>query len=202
MPRIRLLELDEMTPEARALVQDKEGRGIPGNARIQAHQPAMARAWDELGVVIATQGTLSPRLLELVRLRIAFHNQCRTCMALRYLPEEEIDEGTVCSLERPQEADDLSEAERCALRFADLFATNHLAIDDKMYDELREYFTEAELVQLGYRCAVNLAVGRLAATWDTVEGLPERFHGERDYGAMTPGGGDVIRVNAVAASNV
>lgn len=198
MPRVRPLELDEMTPEGRALVEGKERRGIPGNARIQAHQPAMTRAWDDLGVAIATQGTLSPRLLELVRLRIAFHNQCRTCMSLRYLPEDQIDEGTVCSLEQPAQADELTEAERCALRFADLFATNHLAIDDRVYDELREHFTEAELVQLGYRCAVNLAVGRLAATWDVVDGLPERFQGERADAPMVPGGGPVIRVKAAA----
>jgi AhpD family alkylhydroperoxidase len=61
-------------------------------------------------------GTLSPRLLELVRLRIAFHNQCRSCMSVRY--ESAIDDGltedAVCSLERPADAPDLSDAERTA----------------------------------------------------------------------------------------
>ena len=42
--------------------------------------------------------------------------------------------------------DDLTPAERAALRFADLFATNHLAIDDAVYDDLRLHFTEGELV--------------------------------------------------------
>ena len=197
MPRTRPLELEEMTPEGRAYVEEKEARGIPGNARIQAHRPAMTRAWDDLGKAMATEGTLSPRLLELVRLRIAFHNQCRTCMSLRYLPEDQIDEGTVCSLEKPEEADDLTAAEQSALRFADLFATNHLAIDDQTYDELREHFTDAELVELGYRCGMNLAMGRVAATWDVVDGLPERFQGDRGYESpLTPGGGDFIRVKA------
>ena len=61
---------------------------------------------------------------------------------------EAIDDGLtedlVCSLEQAAEADDLSPAERAALRFADLFATNHLAIDDAVYDDLREHFTEGD----------------------------------------------------------
>ena len=62
------------------------------------------------------------------------------------LPESAIDDGltedAVCSLERPAEAPDLTEAERAALRFADLFATNHLSIDDGVYDDLRNHFSE------------------------------------------------------------
>ncbi len=48
-----------------------------------------------------------------IRLRIAFHNQCRSCMAIRY----------------------------------------HDAIDDAVYDDLRRYFTEGELVEIGLDCA-------------------------------------------------
>ncbi len=33
-------------------------------------------------------------------------------------------------------------AERSALDFAELFATDHLAIDDAVYDELRQHFSE------------------------------------------------------------
>src|SRR6202000_1740076 len=69
-------------------------------------------------------GTLSRRLAELIRLRIAFHNRCRSCMAIRY--GEALDDGVtddlVCSLEKPYDAPDLTDAERAALRFADLFA--------------------------------------------------------------------------------
>ncbi|CNJ25639.1 carboxymuconolactone decarboxylase [Mycobacterium tuberculosis] len=78
----------------------------------------------------------------------------------------------MCSLERPAEAENLSAAERSALRFAELFATNHLAIDDAMYDELRQHFSEDELVQLGVHCAIALGIGRLSATWDVSDDLP------------------------------
>ena len=124
---------------------------------------------------LRASGTLPPRLLELVRLRIAFFNQCRSCIAVRYQSaiDDGLDDDAVCSLERPAEADNLTAAERSAVQFAELFATNHLVIDDAVYDELREHFSEDELVELGLHCAIALGVGRLSATWDVSDDLPE-----------------------------
>jgi AhpD family alkylhydroperoxidase len=66
---------------------------------------------------------LSERLPELLRLRIAVHNQCRSCMAMRYADAvaDGVTEDLVGSLERPEEAADLKAAERLALRYAGLF---------------------------------------------------------------------------------
>jgi AhpD family alkylhydroperoxidase len=147
-----------------------------GVASLVSRLPKVAEA---LGAFTAAlkSGTLPPRLLELVRLRIAFHNQCRSCMSVRYQSavDDGLTEDAVCALERPAEAPDLSDAERAALKFADLFATNHLAIDESIYDELRRYLTEDELVELGMHCAVSLGVGRLTATWDVADDVPEAF---------------------------
>jgi len=166
-----------------------------GVAGIMSRLPDVAAAVG--GVTAAVRETgLPPRLMELVRLRIAFHNQCRSCMSVRY--QSAIDDGltedAVCSLARPAEAPDLSEAERAALRFADLFATNHLAIDDAAYDDLREHFTEDELVALGLHCALCVGLGRLAATWHVVEDLPDEFRGD-SHAPLAPWG-----ANSVVAS--
>jgi len=92
-------------------------------------------------------------------------------MSVRY--QSAIDDGLtedlVCSLEKPGGSDDLSPAERSALRFADLFATDHLSIDDTVYDDLRRHFPEDELVELGVHCAYAVGMGRLAATWDVTD---------------------------------
>jgi AhpD family alkylhydroperoxidase len=146
-----------------------------GVAAIMGRLPAVAEALGSLNAALRANGTLSPRLLELVRLRIAFFNQCRSCIAVRYQSaiDDGLDEDAVCSLERPADAENLSDAERSALRFAELFATDHLAIDDAVYDELRQHFTEDELVELGLHCAIALGVGRLSATWDVSDDLPE-----------------------------
>jgi AhpD family alkylhydroperoxidase len=153
-----------------------------GVASILGHRPEVAGALGALKAALQSNGTLSPRLVELVRLRIAFHNQCRSCMSVRY--QSAIDDGLtedlVCSLERPAEADDLTPAERSALRYADLFATNHLAIDDAVYDDLRQHFSEDELVELGVHCAYAVGMGRLAATWNVTDDVPEAFRSASD----------------------
>jgi alkylhydroperoxidase family enzyme len=141
---------------------------------IYEHRPEIAEARAGLVAAMERSNTLGPRLTELLRLRVAFHNQCRPCMAARQAPDV-VDEGLVCSLERPQEADDLSDAERAALRYLDLFATDHLAIDDAIHDELRRHFEEGQIAELGMRCAFWVGFGRLQATWHVVEHLPAAF---------------------------
>jgi AhpD family alkylhydroperoxidase len=152
-----------------------------GVAAILGHRPDVAGALGSVRVALQA-GTLPPRLVELVRLRIAFHNQCRSCMSVRYQSaiDDGLTEGAVCSLEQPAESEELSPAERSALRFADLFATDHLSIDDTVYDDLRRYFSEDELVELGVHCAYAVGMGRLAATWSVTDEVPDAFRSTSD----------------------
>jgi alkylhydroperoxidase family enzyme len=142
---------------------------------ILAHRPDVAAGISAAMDALRANSTIGQRSFELIRLRIAFHNQCRSCMAVRY--PESLDDGLtedlVCSLERPYESPDLTDGERAALRFADLFATDHLSIDDAVYDELRQYYSEDQLVEIGLICAISVGIGRLAATWHVVEHVPE-----------------------------
>jgi alkylhydroperoxidase family enzyme len=169
------------------------GAEAPLNLRIWANRPELATAFMAFsGAVFGTERILPGRVHELARLRIAFHNQCRSCMAVRYVPEQEVPEGLVCSLEKPEESDDLTDAERVALEFADRLATDHLSIDDAFYVRLREHYTEPEIVELGVNMALCVGFGRLESTWDMVDELPERFT-ERGV-VITPWGeGEVIR---------
>ncbi len=154
------------------------GAEAPLVLQIYSHRPELAKAFADFTSKVLFENTLSPRLVELVRLRVAFHNQCRSCMALRYEPGKEagVDEDLVCSLEKPEEAEDLTDAERTALAYADLMANNHLAIDDETYEGLREYFDEGQIVELGLAIGMFIGTGRLAATWDMVDDLPEYYH--------------------------
>jgi AhpD family alkylhydroperoxidase len=161
---------------------------------ILAHRPDLAEPLIAYTRALK-KGQLPRRLVELVRLRIAFHNQCRSCMAIRYEDAfaDGFSEDLVCSLEKPYEAEDLSDAERIALRYADLFATNHLAIDDALYAELGEFFTEGQIVELGLQVGLFVGVGRLAATWHIVEDLPEAFKSPSSA-PITPWGNDSVRI--------
>jgi AhpD family alkylhydroperoxidase len=154
-------------------------------AAVLSHRPEFASAIDKAFEAIFAGPKLPRRLIELIRLRIAFHNQCRTCMAMRHdaARDDGVTEGLICSLEKPEESADLTDGERAALRFADLFATDHLAINDAVYDDLRRYFDEGELVEIGINCAMDVGMGRLAATWSLVDDLPEQYRvPEHRYG--------------------
>ena len=162
-------------------VRNTSGAFADSTFEIFQHLPKTASHMLAIVENMRREGTLSQRLLELARLRIAFHNQCRICMSTRYQSavEEGLDEASVCALEAPQEATNLSPAEKIAIEFADRFATNHLSIDGAFYERLRGFFTEAEIVQLGFNCAFNSGFGRLFATWQTTAGTPE-MHRDAD----------------------
>jgi alkylhydroperoxidase family enzyme len=102
-----------------------------------------------------------------------------------------VSEELVCSLERPQEAENLTPAEKVAIRYGELMATDHLAIGDALYAELRDHFNEAEIVELGMTAAFFVGFGRLAATWHMVEELPQAF---QQAEAIAPWGSEKIEV--------
>ena len=190
--RLKMVPVEAFDPELRDLVAADERTPLElGLMRVHAHRPGHAKALAHFHAALWTDRLLPDRLLELVRLRIAYFNQCRTCMAVRY-PDAIADgltEELVCSLERPYEAPDLTEAERAAIRYGELLATDHLAIDDGVYDDLRRHFSEEEIVELGTIAAFCVGFGRLGATWNMIEELPDRF---KDGERATPWGGDAI----------
>jgi alkylhydroperoxidase family enzyme len=53
--------------------------------------------------------------------------------------------------------------ERLAIRFAELMATDHHKIDEVFFTELKQYFTDAEIVELGVSTALFLGLGRFTA---------------------------------------
>jgi AhpD family alkylhydroperoxidase len=164
-----------------------------GLTRFFAHCPEQALGLMGFGAALKQNRALPERLVELVRLRVAFFNQCRSCMAIRYADAvaDGVTEGLVCSLERPQEAENLTPAEKAAIRYGELMATDHLAITDATYAELREHFSEAEIVELGMTVAFFVGFGRLAATWHMVEELPPAFQQAQ---TIAPWGADKIEV--------
>lgn len=164
-----------------------------GLTRYFAHCPEQALGLMGFGGALKRNRTLPERLVELVRLRVAFFNQCRSCMAIRYSDAvaDGVTEGLVCSLERPQEAENLSAAEKVAIRYGELMATDHLAIDDAIHADLRAHFSEAQIVELGMTVAFFVGFGRLAATYHMVEELPEAFQTAEK---IAPWGAEKIQV--------
>lgn len=177
MTRIRIPDVDETDPSKRALVK---------RAALVSLRPAHAAANAAMVKTVMEEGTLPRQLIELVRLRFAYHAQCRTCMVARY---HSVTEELVAGLADFEDAPNLDERTRAALRFADKFDANPRAIDDDDYNQLREHFDEGELVELGFVCSLFCGGSRVFASWDITEDLPPSFQ-VRDGSEITPWGHD------------
>ncbi|MGI9327867.1 MAG: carboxymuconolactone decarboxylase family protein [Pseudomonadales bacterium] len=195
MSRLSKVPVEQWDPRLREAVKPEEATDLEqGLTRFMAHAPDVTLGMMAFGGALKRHRLLPDRLVELVRLRVAFFNQCRSCMAIRYKDAiaDGVDESLVCSLEKPQEAADLTPAEKSALRFAELMATDHLAIDDAMYEELKTHFSEAQIIELGLQCSLFVGVGRFAATMHMVEELPKAFQDAEE--TLSPWGNEAIAV--------
>jgi AhpD family alkylhydroperoxidase len=194
MTRVAKIAPEDWDPRLRAALKPEDRTEIEqGMIRFLAHCPDQVLGMMQFAGALKVHRQLPEKLVELVRLRIAFFNQCRSCMAIRYTDalEDGVTEVLVCSLERPQEAENLTPAEKAAIRFGEAFATDHLRIDEAMYASLREHFSESEIVELGMTCAFFVGFGRLAATLHMVEELPDAF---RRDGVVAPWGEERVVV--------
>lgn len=199
MSRVSGLPIEQWDPDLKSTLR---GAGVdPTQTQyralaIMAHAPHMAKAnMAYLGA--ATEGqTLSPRLLELVRLRLAFHNQCRSCMAMRFKAAiaDGLTEDLVCSLEKPSEAADLTDREKAALEYADVFAMDHFAITDDTFIRLREHYSQAEIVELAMFVAYYFGMGRLFASWDMTDDLPKSYQDKSSKAAPWMAPDEIILV--------
>ncbi len=194
MSRLAKLEPEDWPEELKQRMQPEKLTPLEqGLMRFFAHTPELAKGLGAFSGALKMHRTLPEKLVELVRLRVAFFNQCRSCMAIRYTDarNDGVTEELVCSLERPAEARNLTDAEKAAIRYGELMATDHLAIDDAVYDELRKHYTEAQIVELGMTVAFFVGFGRLAATYHMVEELPQAF---QEAGELSPWGQEHVVV--------
>ena len=139
MERIRMIDPEDWDPVLKNAVHPEERTPLEnGLMRFFAHRPELALGLGAFGGALKRNRQLPERMMELMRLRIAFHNQCRSCMAIRYkdATNDGLTEELVCSLEKPYEAPGLTDAEKAAIRYGELLASNHLAIDDAVYADL------------------------------------------------------------------
>ena len=85
MSRIKKLPIDQWDPELRAMTSADSVTGLEqGMMRMLAHCPEIAKGFARFAGALKLNRSLSDRLSEIVRLRISYHNQCRSCMAIRY----------------------------------------------------------------------------------------------------------------------
>ena len=154
------------------LLPEEVGAMMLGRAGSEArrafmHRPAMANVIGLFNDVVA-QSELEPRLLEVVRYRIAHINGCIRCKAYRSpegvaagVTEDLLDQVTTW-----ETAEDFTPAERLALEYAERFCQDPESVDDRLIESLRLELGDGGVVELSICIAKYLAIGRLISVLD------------------------------------
>jgi len=150
MARIAPIPWDELTDEARGRIEEGLASGMystPLPVQIVAHSPNALRSMDESYKAFFGRSAIGQRLQELVRIRSAQLGSCEPCSLSR--KDDSVSEDDVAALGEAA-AGSQTAAERLAIRFVDLLATDHHAVDADFIRELATVFTTEEIVELGW----------------------------------------------------
>jgi len=66
----------------------------------------------------------------------------------------------IAELPRYRESSLLTPREKAAVRYAEVLAGDHRQAGPELFDDLRNHFTEAEIVDLGWRIVTFVGYGR------------------------------------------
>jgi alkylhydroperoxidase family enzyme len=141
-------------PEMRDLIAQSEALGVPDDLfpRIAARSPELAKPFMRALLMSHAEGNVDHRLKEVIRILLARFAGDKYFAALRSrkaremgLDEERIEAG--CS--DYEDSDLFTEAEKCALRYADQMYLDATKVDAAFYSELKTHFTEPQIMELG-----------------------------------------------------
>ena len=165
MPRLRYIEENEKTDEARELIAQAESRGAPDPrvVSIMVRNPKAGMAWVRYWNELLYDGLLPHTLKELCRIRISVAHRCGYCSTVRskVAQAEGLAEEKVAQLDDFENSDAFTAREKAALRYATSFKIGDDGVDsDDVYDQLRQHFSEEEIVELGLFCAETDGAGK------------------------------------------
>jgi alkylhydroperoxidase family enzyme len=156
MTHIAALPKETITdPDLRALMAEGEALGVPDDLfpRIVARAPEQAVPLMRALIMSHAQGNVDHNLKEIMRILLARFANDKYFASLRSakacalgLTEQRIDDGCFAY---EDDAKGFSAAEKCALRYADMMFLDANQLDTSFYDEMKQYWSEAQIMELG-----------------------------------------------------
>jgi uncharacterized peroxidase-related enzyme len=147
MARISLVQPDQAVPEVKE-IYDQKLKGKPGNAqKALAHRPEMLKNF--LAFYASVGRSLDRKLYELIYIRVSMINSCRYCLQHHLasskragvMPED-------WSALKHGNFSRFSEKEKAALTYAEKLTRSPYEISDADFNELKEHFSDPEIVDL------------------------------------------------------
>jgi alkylhydroperoxidase family enzyme len=78
--------------------------------------------------------------------------------------QQGLTEELIAEVARYQDSTKLMPREKAAIHYAEVMAGDHRLASEGLFDELRQYFTEAEIIDLGWRIVTFVGYGRFIHT--------------------------------------
>jgi len=166
-------------PELKALIAEGEELGVPDDLfpRILARAPEQAAPLMRALIMSHAHGNVDHRLKEIMRILLARLANDKYFASLRSakaramgLSEQRIEDGCFAY---DDDAKGFSAAEKYALRFADLMFLDANQLDKSFYDEMKRYWSEAQIMELGAFIAFHYGMQMFMRSLGAVE----RAHG-------------------------
>ena len=158
MSRISRVERSEVTPELAALFDRifAQRGNVPNMFRVMAHRPEIFATMQAHFAAVLQTGTVPTRLKELIIVRTSQVNATPYCLASHTKLARGLGwtDDQLAHLADWPEREDFTAAEKAALRLAETVTRDAHAVSDEQFAELREFYSEGEIVEL--LCAIGL----------------------------------------------
>jgi len=173
MPRIGYIEESSKTPQIRAMIESAEKTGAPDPRVVSIMTRSdVGAAWVECWNKTLYTGVLPHKLKEMCRIKISVAHQCGYCSTVRssVAKAEGLTEDLIVALLGDYQSSSYFTArEKAALRYAELFKQGEHAIDrDEVYEDLKQHFTDEEIIELGLLCGMTDGVGKLVKSFNVL----------------------------------
>ena len=150
--RIPLLEREQVTPEI-ANVYDAllATRGVvPNMFKTLAHTPALALATAGYLKALLSDGALPGYYKELIATRLSVLNQSDYAIAAHALSARQkgATDDQIAAAKSNYESGPLTDAQKLGLRCADKMHSSARDLDDALFAELKQHFTDPQIVEL------------------------------------------------------
>jgi len=158
MSRISRVDRSAVSPELAAMF-DKifaQRGNVPNMFRVMAHRPEIFATMQAHFAAVLDTGTVSKKLKELIIVRTSQVNETPYCLASHTILARGLGwtDDQLAHLAEWRQRDDFNPAEKAALRLAETVTRDAHAVSDEQFAELRQYYSEGEVVEL--LCAIGL----------------------------------------------
>lgn len=186
--RISYVPYETLNPDMQAELQRcaEHGTPRPESSAVRAHSESsfwfFADSWQK----IFREGVMDHALKELCRVYISRTVTCEFCGNQRSekAAEQGLQEMQYDDLLNFETSDVYTDEQKAALRYAQAIAWGPASVDeDRMWSELRRFFTEEQMVELG--CFIGLTFGQ--QSWIRLLGIDHHQYLAGTAASMAPG---------------